>query len=134
VWTKYDWSVFQSFKRYNQFLLYCGFVLGVDVMNFFLKFILWVPADHKMLQVRLFIWACTATAATKEYYEFITNINCKRVGPFLWMGFLGLAVEFSIAIKFGMTMFHEPFPWYVQLMWAVIGTLVLFGAGYSFIN
>jgi len=72
-----------------------------------------VPADHKLLSVRLFLWAGTSITASKEYYEFITNQNCKRVGPFLWLGVLCISVELSIAIKFGLTMFSAPFPWYV---------------------
>jgi phosphatidylserine synthase 2 len=134
VWTKYDWSVFSTATRYNQFLFYCFFCLGIDCMNFFMKFILFVPADHTLLKARLFIWACVSIAASKEYYEFISNRHCKRVGPFVWLACLCLGVEFSITIKFGRQMFTTPFPWYVQLMWAVIGSLMLAGWAYSYSN
>jgi phosphatidylserine synthase 2 len=134
VWTRYDWSVFQNLTRYNQILFYCFFCLGVDCMNFFLKFILWVPADHKLLTFRLIFWACISLACSKEFYEFITNKNCKRVGPFLWMGCFTLGIEFSIAVKHGHLMFHAPFPWYVQLMWLIIGALILAGQAYSYYN
>jgi phosphatidylserine synthase 2 len=73
VWTRYNWGVFNSLTSYGAVLFYCFFVLAVDCNNFFLKFILWVPPDHKVLSVRLAIWAFSAIAATKEYYEFITN-------------------------------------------------------------
>ena len=115
-------------------LYFCFFCLGVDCMNFFLKYILWIPADHKILMVRLFFWAFGSIACAKEYYEFISNRNCKRVGPYLWMLNLALGVEFSIAIKFGFSMFTEPFPWYVQLMWAVISVLLTIGQIYSLVN
>ena len=134
VWARYDWSMFNSLKRYGQLLFFCFLCLGIDCMNFFLKFILWVPANHRLLSIRLFIWAFTSIAAAKEYYEFITNRNCKRVGPFTWMGSLSLAVEFSIALKFGHTMFHAPFPWYVNVMWVILWTLLISGAIYSYIN
>lgn len=110
VWTKHDWSVFESPKRYFQVLLFCFFGVGVDVMNFFLKYILWIPANHKILMVRLFIWAFGSIATAKEYYEFITNKNCKRVGPWVWLSSFALAIELSIAVKFGMPMFTQPFP------------------------
>jgi phosphatidylserine synthase 2 len=134
VWTRYDWSVFKNLNRYNQVLFFCFFTLGVDCMNFFLKYILWIPANHNILPCRLFLWAFSSIACAKEYYEFITNRNCKRVGPFIWMASLALGVEFSIAIKFGSTMFVEPFPWYVKAMWTVIGSLLTAGQIYSFIN
>jgi|LauGreDrversion4_2_1035121.scaffolds.fasta_scaffold247859_2 hypothetical protein len=103
-------------------------------MNFFLKYILWVPADHKILGVRVFMWAFGSIACAKEYYEFISNKYCKRVGPYVWVNSLALGVEFSIVIKFGSTMFKTPFPWYVQAMWAFISVLILIGYGIAFIN
>jgi len=113
VWTRHNWGIFQSLWRYTAVLFYCFFVLSVDCNNFFLKFIMWVPPEHKILQVRLAIWAFSAIAATKEYYEFIANPYCKRVGPFIWLTSFTLMIEFSIVVKFGITMFTEPFPWYV---------------------
>lgn len=101
VWTKHDWSVFKSLTRYNQFLFYCFICLGIDCMNFFLKYILWIPANHNILMFRLFIWGFTCIAASKEYYEFISNKHCKRVGPFVWLLSFCMGVEFSIAFKFG---------------------------------
>lgn len=96
-------------------------------MNFFLKYILWIPANHNILAVRVFMWGFGTIASAKEYYEFISNKNCKRLGPYLWVPFLTLGVEFSIAIKFGSSMFSEPFPWYVVLMWTIIFGFLLLG-------
>lgn len=115
-------------------IFYCCFCLSVDCNNFFLKFILWIPPDHDVLKVRLFVWAFAAIASTKEYYEYLTNKYCYRVGPFVWLTTFVLFLEFSISFKFGRLMFHEPFPWYVQLMWAVIGVLVLIGGIVAYKN
>lgn len=134
VWTKHDWGVFTSLQRYLAVLFYCFFVLSVDCNNFFLKFIMWVPPDHKILSVRLAIWAFSAIAATKEYYEFIANPYCKRVGPFIWLTSFTLLIEFSIIVKFGRSMFSAPFPWYVQLMWAIIGGLIVIGGIVAYTN
>ena len=96
-------------------------------MNFFLKYILWFPADHKILAVRVFMWGFGCIAAAKEYYEFISNKNCKRLGPYVWVPSLAIGVELSIVIKFGSSMFSTPFPWYVVLMWTIIFGLILVG-------
>jgi phosphatidylserine synthase 2 len=134
VWAKYDWGFFKTLHRYLAVLFYCFFVLAVDCNNFFLKFIVWVPPEHKILQVRLAIWAFSAIAATKEFYEYFSNPYCKRVGPFIWLTCFTLLVEFSIIVKFGSDMFVEPFPWYVKLMWTVIGILVLIGGAIAYRN
>jgi hypothetical protein len=70
-------------------------------MNFFLKYILWIPASHNLLLARLCVWAVICIPASKEFYEFISNKHCKRVGAFVWMMCFNLGVEFSISIKFG---------------------------------
>lgn len=95
---------------------------------------MWVPPEHWILQVRLAIWAFSAIGATKEYYEFVANPYCKRVGPFIWLTSFTLLVEFSIIVKFGATMFDAPFPWYVQLMWTVIAIFLVIGAVVAFVN
>lgn len=115
-------------------LLYCCIVLSVDCNNFFLKYILWVPADHWLLSVRLALWAFSATAATKEFYEYTVNKYCYRIGPFIWLGGLALLTELSLIVKFGRIMFTEPFPWYVKLIWVFISILILTGAVYSYTN
>ena len=134
VWTRYNWSIFGSVKRFNQISFFCAFCLCIDCMNFFLKYILWVPADHKILMIRVAMWAFGSIACAKEYYEFISNKYCKRVGPYVWVNSIALGVEFSIVIKFGSTMFKEPFPWYVQMIWAFISVLILIGYGIAFFN
>ena len=134
VWAKYNWGVFSSFRNYIAVLFYCFICLAVDCNNFFLKFIMWVPPDHKILTVRVAIWAFAAIASTKEFYEFITNKHCKRIGPAFWLTSYTLMVEFSIVVKFGSTMFHTPFPDYVKAIWAVISTFFLMGGVYAYLN
>ena len=134
VWTRYDWGVFSSVQNYAVVIFYCFFVLAVDCNNFFLKFILWVPPNHKILSVRLFIWAFSAIGATKEYYEYFNNRYCKRIGPFIWLTCFTLLIEFSICFKFGRVMFHNPFPNYVIALWIFLGLLMLIGGIYAFMN
>jgi len=109
-------------------------VLGVDCNNFFLKYILWVPANHWLLSIRLAVWAFLAIAATKEYYEYTANRYCYRIGPFVWLVAFTLLAESSIIFKFGSTMFHEPFPWYVKVIWLILTILVLGGGVYAYMN
>lgn len=134
VWQTYNWGVFNNFRNYAAVVFYCVFILVIDCNNFFLKFILWVPPDHKILSVRVAVWAFAGIAATKEFYEFFYNKYCKRVGPFIWLASFTLCIELSIGIKFGATMFHKPFPWYVQLMWVILGTLIILGGVIADIN
>lgn len=52
---------------------YCTFILVVDTNNFFLKYILFVPADHWLLVARVTLWGLIAINASREYYEFMAS-------------------------------------------------------------
>ena len=113
---------------------YIFFVLSVDTMNFFLKFVLWIPAESDILKARVAIWAFTAIACSKEYYIFIDDPNCKRVGPFFWLGCYTLGIEYSIWIKYAITEFSEPFPNYVKLINLIYFSIFFMGGVYSYLN
>lgn len=104
------WGFLQSPQRYFTVLGVSVVVLGVDSMNFFLKYIMWVPANHNLVVYRVALWGFTAIVAIKEYYEFMTNKYCFRLGPHCWLSLFVLSLEVSCSIKFGRNIFHEPFP------------------------
>ena len=115
-------------------LFYCAFILIIDCNNFFLKFELYIPPDHWLLQVRLSIWAFSAICASKEFYEYLTNKYCYRVGPFIWLATLCMLLELSIALKHGPYIFDTPFPTYVKVIWIVLGSLIIYGGIYAYRN
>lgn len=131
-WTKdiqkgRNWGFLSNVKRYFAVLGVSMFILGVDSMNFFLKYIIWIPADHNLLVFRVAIWGFTGIVAVKEYYEFCTNKYCFRLGPHCWLALFVLSLEISCAIKFGRHMFYEPFPKIIKLLWAFLATMLFFG-------
>ena len=97
---KYDWEMFSSLKRYLQICFYIFFVLSVDAMNFFLKYVLWISAESDLCKALVFIWAMTEIVTSKEFYFYIDDPNCKRMGPFLWLSCYTLLIEYSIWMKF----------------------------------
>lgn len=126
---KHDWKIFSSFKRFYSFLWFIFFMNMVDLSNFFGKFVLWIPATHFILFIRVNIWAFLAMISTREYYEYISNKSCKRVGPFVWLAHLILFIEWSIIYKFSEGLFKEEFPLYVIYFWVlafiIISTLTI---------
>ena len=131
VFSTYDWEMFGSLKRYTQVIFYVWFVLSVDSMNFFMKYVLWIPADSDILKLRVAIWAFSAVITSKEYFEYIDDPNCKRVGPFIWLSTFTIAIEYGVWFKFSRGLFDAPFPWYVKLIFITYGSLVLLGALYA---
>lgn len=101
-------------------------MLIIDCNNFFLKYLLWIPAEHDILKIRVFMWGFVALATSKEWYEYITNPNMRRIGPFSWMSIYCASVELLAVIKFSFIVgeFTEPFPWYVKVIWTGIFSLL----------
>lgn len=131
---RYNWAMFSSLKRYLQVWFYIFFVLSVDALNFLLKFLLWVSAESDLCKARVAIWAFTAISTTKEFYTFMDDPNCKRVGPFLWLSLYTLMIEYSIWFKFARGQFTAPFPWYVIVIDSTYLLVFLLGAIFSFGN
>ena len=100
--------------------------LVIDSNNFFLKFVLWVPPEHDLLKCRVLLWGLCAIACSKEWYEFISNDYCHRLGTFCWLTFYACAVETLTVIRFARedNLFTEPFPWHIKYIWIAIGLIL----------
>lgn len=108
--------------------------LLIDCNNFFYKFLVWVPPDHGLLKFRIFLWGFAAIATSKEWYEYVENVHCKRLGPFAWLTFYVSLIELSSIIKFSAGQFTEPFPDWIKVSWCFIGVIYLIGLSIAFKN
>lgn len=124
--------MFSSLKRYLQVWFYIFFVLSIDTLNFLLKYVLWVAAESDLCKARVAVWGFTAIATSKEYYTFMEDPNCKRVGPFLWLSLYTICIEYSIWFKFSRGLFDEPFPWYVIVIDSTYFLVFILGGIFSF--
>lgn len=114
---KHDWKIFSSLKRFYSFLWFIIFMNLVDLSHFFMKHVLQIPQTHWMLFIRINFWALLAIITTGEYYEYITNKYCQRLGPFVWLSHIIIFIEWCIVYKFSNGNFVKPFPEFVLLFW-----------------
>jgi len=124
----------QNLQRFFGFVAFISLVLIIDCNNFFLKFVLWVPAEHDLLKFRVALWGICSLATSKEWYEYISNEYCHRLGPFAWLCFYTAAIEVLTVIKCSQGQFTEPFPWYVKVIWACISVLLIWLFAIAFAN
>jgi phosphatidylserine synthase 2 len=90
-----------------------------EITLFFLKYELWIPPTNPIITVRLLILCLLAAPAVREYYEYISNENCKKIGTNTWVVILMIVLEVMISVKFGDGLFHEPFPLYIKYSWII---------------
>ena len=103
VLEKYEWSVTKDLISFMGTLTLVVMMLVIDCNNFFLKYLLWVPAEHDICLIRVLMWGFCAIATTKEWYEYITNPNMRRIGPFSWMSIYASSIETLAVIKFSIS-------------------------------
>jgi phosphatidylserine synthase 2 len=103
-------------------------------MNFFLKYLLWVPPEHGCLQIRCMLWGWVAIATSKEWYEYVSNKHCHRLGPFAWLTFYTSLIELSTVIKFSKGEFQGVIPSWVKCGWVVLAAVFLAGLLHAYRN
>jgi len=123
-WVKHEWNIFSSVKRFYSVLWFIVFMNLVDLSHFFMKYVLWIPPTHYILEIRIYIWGLLAMQSAREYYEYITNKSCKRFGHNVWLAHLIVFVEWCIVMKFSDGIFTEPFPNYVIYFWTLLFLLI----------
>ena len=99
VFEKYEWRALQNMNNFRGVVAFVVFVLMIDCNNFFLKFVLWVPPEHKLLMFRVGLWGFCSLATSKEWFEYSQNDYCHRLGPFAWMTMFTIGIETMIVLK-----------------------------------
>jgi len=110
-WMQYEWAALSSWKRLMQVTLMLAFVELCELNAFFLKHALWVPPPCWINVARLVTLGMLSFPALREYYSYIHNPACKRMGSSLWLMVAIGAVETLIVFKFYLQdpgMFHYP--------------------------
>ena len=126
TWLSYNWEIFSSSKNFVTTVWLIAFINLVDLSNFYLKFVLWIPANHWLVIGRTLFWAVHAMSATREYFEYVTSGFRLRLGTQCWISHLILAIEWMIIYKNSTGMFPEPMPLWLQYAWSlIIGLLIV---------
>eukprot|EP01029_Cantina_marsupialis_P029103 TRINITY_DN779800_c0_g1_i1.p1 TRINITY_DN779800_c0_g1~~TRINITY_DN779800_c0_g1_i1.p1 ORF type:complete len:460 (-),score=88.96 TRINITY_DN779800_c0_g1_i1:204-1583(-) len=100
-WVKYEWNSVMSAKRLLQIMFMVLVIEAGEVTAFSMKTVLWIPSSHWLNILRVWVIGWIANHGVAEYYEFITNSRCKRLGPNAWLGMIIIIMEVLLSIKFG---------------------------------
>ena len=101
-----------------------------ELNTFLLKHILHIPTNHYLVSLRLALICLTASPSIRQYYVYITDKTCKRLGTQAWVYFAIMVSELLISIKFGMKMLPRPallsiVAWLSVIALASVGIVVL---------
>ena len=78
-----------------------------ELNTFFIKHFFPMPAEHPICISRILLVGFVAVPATRQYYTYVTDKTCKRIGTQIWVVSLILFSEIVFIVKFGLELFSQ---------------------------
>lgn len=115
-WTYVRWfDPKSSFQRVAGIYLFMIIWQLTELNTFFLKHIFVFQASHPLSWGRILFIGCITAPTVRQYYAYLTDTQCKRVGTQCWVfGVIGF-LEAIVCIKFGQDLFSKTQILYVML-------------------
>lgn len=107
-WTHVRWL--DPKCTYMRFLAMCQLVIfwQVSELNtFFLKHIFEMPPSHPFVVGRLILIGVIVAPSVRQYYTYVTDTQCKRVGTQCWVYGAIMFTEAMLCIKNGKELFER---------------------------
>ncbi|CAI5702550.1 unnamed protein product [Peronospora effusa] len=125
-WEQYHWEVFSSFKRFAEIVFAMLMCLITELNAFFMLTTLSIPKESNFNLYRLFLVFMLGIPAAAEYYEFITNPECWRLGQNTWMILSIATFEVLVWVKFSANgvLFTQPPP--ALVIYPILAFVVMF--------
>ncbi|CAH1775510.1 unnamed protein product, partial [Owenia fusiformis] len=107
-WTHVRWlDPHSSYMRVVSVTILVVFWMVVELNTFFLKHIFRLGTGHPLCIGRLLFIAVISAPSIRQYYCYVTDAQCKRVGTQCWVFCAITLTEAMICLKFGATLFKE---------------------------
>ena len=88
-----------------------------------MKHVLYIPSSHYLVTVRLIFTGVIALPTTRQYYSYVTDRTCDRLGTQAWVALAIALAELLFSIKFGMAIVPRPALLYIAGWLLLIGTV-----------
>merc|ERR1719232_1323537 len=108
----------------------------VELNTFFIKHIFPMPAEHPICVLRILMTGLIAAPTIRQYYTYVTDPRCKRLGTQCWVFFMITFSELILSLKFGLDLFsHTQLSkmclWFGGIVFMSCGCVVLSHAIYK---
>lgn len=116
-------------SSYMRFLGIFQFILLfqiVELNTFFVKHIFPMPAEHPVCVFRILLCGLMAAPSTRQYYIYITDKRCKRLGSQAWVFICIAFSEMILNIKFGKDILFSQTQLPLMVGWVIVNLLIAF--------
>ncbi|XP_069692236.1 phosphatidylserine synthase 2-like [Periplaneta americana] len=118
-WIDYDWRSTSSLGRWISTLGIIFVFLLAELNTFYLKFVMWVPPEHYLNLVRLFLILFWGAVSMREVFQYLDDPDCTKIGRQSWMTLAIISTEFLIVAKFDWETITKPIPSHIVLLWGL---------------
>ncbi len=96
----------------------------VELNTFFVKHIFPMPTEHPICVARILLLGLMAAPATRQYYTYVTDKQCKRLGSQAWV-FLCIALsELVLNVKFGLEDLFSRTQASMMVVWLALNVVI----------
>lgn len=117
-WTRFKWKIFSTPQRFFAIVFLIFLAAVIELNCFFLKYVLWHPPPHPLVFWRLVILWLFCLPALREYYQWVADPKCHRLGTMAWLSIAILGVEILVWVKFSKEMLAAAAPTPPLVIWA----------------
>jgi len=96
-----------SFMRLVALSLFIFIFQVVELNTFFIKHIFPMPAEHPICVLRILMAGLMGAPSIRQYYTYITDPQCKRLGTQCWVFIMVSLSELILVIKHGLDLFSQ---------------------------
>lgn len=119
-WTPIHWL--DPNCTYGRYLAVTQLIIGwqlTELNTFFLKHIFEAPPAHPLNTGRIALLGVIVAPSVRQYYTYVSDTRCKRVGTQCWVFVAIMLTESLICIKFGLALFAQAQIWNI-IYWLLI--------------
>lgn len=135
-WTRFKWKIFSTPQRFFAIVFLIFLAAVIELNCFFLKYVLWHPPPHPLVFWRLVLMWFFCLPALREYYQWVADPECTKLGTMAWLTIAILGVEILVWVKFSGDMLASanPTPPIVIWCWSLAAAgILLFAFAYFYI-
>lgn len=114
-----------SFRHYIGVLMVIWITLQCELNIFYLKYLLWIPAEHYLISLKLLIFSLVCAPAITEIYHYYVDPKHNKLGLHAIFMLINIGTETIICFKFSKGEFPNPASFQVKIFWTIFITLLI---------
>jgi len=108
-WSRIRWlDPSSAYMRILAIFMLILFFQITELNTFLLKHVFRIPTHHYLNSARLLLIMLIGAPSVRQYYMYVTDSTCKRLGTQAWVYFGIMITELLVSVRFGASVVPQP--------------------------